>query len=98
MQPGDVGLDEMAMQLYGRAAESIHVEHLLVLYSTGLPIKAVMAVDHRCRLPMADSELEKMYKHFEWETPLGVAFTKYTSSRSLANETIRKLFPAKDST
>ncbi len=97
MKLNDAEFGEQAMRLYERVAESVYADHLLVFYSVGLLTKACMSVNRDRSFPMADSELEKMFKHFERAIPLGAAFIRYASSKDLANETARKLFPVQDS-
>ncbi len=94
----DAEFGEEAVRFYERVAESVHAEHLLVFYSVGLLIKACMSIDRDRSLPMADSELEKIFRHFERAIPLGAAFIRYASSKDLAKEAVQKLFPTKEST
>ncbi len=75
----DVEFGEKAMQFHEMAAKSIHEEHLLVFYSTGLLIKVYTAVNSKCKLPMAESELEKVYEYFERATPLDAVFVTYAT-------------------
>ncbi len=98
MKLTDAEFGEKAMQFYERVAESVHAEHLLVFYSVGLLIRAYMAMDRKFSLPVADGELERIYRHFEKAIPLEKAFVEYASEKSLINEAVQKLFPTKDST
>ncbi len=75
----DAEFGERAMKFSEAAAKSIHEEHLLVFYSTGLLIKAYTAVNPKCSLPMDDSELDKICKHFEEAMPLDAVFVKYAT-------------------
>ncbi len=92
MKLTDAEFGEKAMQFYERVAESVHAEHLLVFYSVGLLIRAYMAMDHKCSLPIADEELEKIYRHFERAIPLGAAFIEYAADDAHFNSEIKAGF------
>ncbi len=68
---------ERAMRFYESATKSIHKEHLLAFYSAGLLVKAYVTVHPKCSLPIADSELESIYEHFEEAMPLEAVFVNY---------------------
>ncbi len=96
MKLTDAEFGDEAMRFYQGVAKSVHAEHLLVFYSTGLLIKAYIAMNRKCSLPIADGELEKIYRHFEKAIPLERAFVEYASENSLINEAVQKLFPVQD--
>lgn len=82
MELGDAEFGEVAMQFYRKATGSVHVEHSLVFYSAGLLIKAYIAVHPECNLPIADCELEKVYKYFDENISLNDRFEKYATNDS----------------
>lgn len=68
-----------AVELYEKVVDSIHMEHLLVLYSVKLVLKLHEAscLDGDFSL-ISDNKLNLVYKYFERGIPLGDKFLDYT--------------------
>ncbi len=79
---------EAAKRFSDMVAGTLHEEHLLVAYSVRLFLKIFMARQHRDSAPMADEEMEVVYRHFEKSLPICDKFMNYAKSDSVLSSSL----------
>lgn len=77
MELSDAVFGEKAIEFYEKTVDSIHREHLLVFYSTGLLLRA-LATYYKDSSLITRKELRVMYGYFEDNFPLCGKFRSYT--------------------
>ncbi len=72
-----------AEEFHAKAMASVHREHLLVFYSTGLLSKTLLDGYRKDGTALEEEELEVLYGYFEENFPLGSKFLNYAGDASL---------------
>ncbi len=92
--PSSVEFGKAAEAFYDKATESVHVERLLVFYSTGLLLKTYRAT-HQGHSSNLGCELELFFSYLEMRIPLASSFLSHAkdaeASMAITEELVRGL-------
>ncbi len=88
MELDEATFGEKALAFKDKLFGTLHREHLLVFYSTGLLLKALRA-NYGSHVFMTTLEYEEVYRYFEGNLPLATKFRSYAKDDDFLSSGIR---------